>query len=179
MNHQLFCLQLHFLSWKRSFLSVECWVIAFNIYSLIPKREISVSFQLLFHSVFYWPAIVAMVKDKINQNFVSQIRADFSTNVLSLQNLLGRACFLPFLPLANPSCFWFKKKKKNKEKNKGSISEILKVNAKPWGYCAMRTFHVLWNNLLRNLFIYLFIYCFLGPHLQHMEVPRLRVKLEL
>ena len=29
------------------------------------------------------------------------------------------------------------------------------------------------------LFIYLFIFCFLGPHLRHMEVPRLGVKLEL
>ena len=29
------------------------------------------------------------------------------------------------------------------------------------------------------LFIYLFIFCFLGPYLQHMEVPRLRVELEL
>ena len=26
---------------------------------------------------------------------------------------------------------------------------------------------------------YLFMYCFLGPHLQHMEVPRLGVELEL
>ena len=29
------------------------------------------------------------------------------------------------------------------------------------------------------LFIYLFIYCFLGLHLQHMEVPRLGVESEL
>ena len=29
------------------------------------------------------------------------------------------------------------------------------------------------------IYIYLFIYLFLGPHLQHMEVPRLGVQLEL
>ena len=29
------------------------------------------------------------------------------------------------------------------------------------------------------LFIYLFMYCFLGPHPQHVEVPRLGVQLEL
>ena len=35
-------------------------------------------------------------------------------------------------------------------------------------------------NLISNLFIYLFIYLvFLGPHLQHMEVPRLGVRMEL
>ena len=32
---------------------------------------------------------------------------------------------------------------------------------------------------LSLLFIYLFIFCFLGPHLWHMEAPRLGVKLEL
>ena len=31
---------------------------------------------------------------------------------------------------------------------------------------------------LANILIYLFIYCFLGPHLQHTEVPRLGVKSE-
>ena len=35
------------------------------------------------------------------------------------------------------------------------------------------------NYLLPPLFIYLFIYCFLGPHPQHMEVPRLGVESEL
>jgi len=33
-------------------------------------------------------------------------------------------------------------------------------------------------NFLKYVFIYLFI-CFLGPHLQHMEIPRLRVESEL
>ena len=35
-----------------------------------------------------------------------------------------------------------------------------------------------WLFYLKELFIYLFI-VFLGPHLQHMEVPRLGVELEL
>ena len=29
------------------------------------------------------------------------------------------------------------------------------------------------------IFVYLFVFCFLGPHLQHMEVPRLGVQSEL
>ena len=33
--------------------------------------------------------------------------------------------------------------------------------------------------LFKYLFIYLFIYLFLGPLLQHMEIPRLGVELEL
>ena len=33
--------------------------------------------------------------------------------------------------------------------------------------------------ILFILFIVLFYFCFLGPHPQHMEVPRLGVKLEL
>ena len=32
---------------------------------------------------------------------------------------------------------------------------------------------------LFTYFIYLLIFCFLGPHRQHMEVPRLRVQSEL
>ena len=37
-----------------------------------------------------------------------------------------------------------------------------------------------WYIMLESFgFIYLFIFIFLGPHLQHMEVPRLGVELEL
>ena len=39
-----------------------------------------------------------------------------------------------------------------------------------------------WWVRMASLFIYLFlffIFCFLGPHLQHMEVPRLGIESEL
>ena len=33
--------------------------------------------------------------------------------------------------------------------------------------------------LFFGVFVFVFVFCFLGPHLQHMEVPRLGVELEL
>ena len=40
-----------------------------------------------------------------------------------------------------------------------------------------------WSNnislCVHTIFIYLFIYCFLGPHVQHVEVPRLRVESQI
>ena len=39
------------------------------------------------------------------------------------------------------------------------------------------------DQILKKIYIYIYIYicifCFLGPHLQHMEVPRLGVESEL
>ena len=41
-------------------------------------------------------------------------------------------------------------------------------------------YYLTFKNLYIYLFIYLYLYFyFLGPHMQHMEVPRLWVKLEL
>ena len=37
----------------------------------------------------------------------------------------------------------------------------------------------LWRFLWPFDFIYLFVFCFLGPHLRHMEVPRLGVESKL
>ena len=39
---------------------------------------------------------------------------------------------------------------------------------------AQKLLHVM-STAKKYLFIYLFIFCFLGPHLWHMEVPRLGV----
>ena len=47
-----------------------------------------------------------------------------------------------------------------------------------WNYLYFESFEKLKTIQACGLFIYLFI-SFLGPHLQHMEVPRLGVELEL
>ena len=46
--------------------------------------------------------------------------------------------------------------------------------------CVCIYIYILTQSFLFSFFFFLFsLFCFLGPHLQHMEVPRLGVKLEL
>ena len=50
-------------------------------------------------------------------------------------------------------------------------------NARDGEFCSVKPF-ILHSMRLLLLFFF-FAFCFLGLHLQHMEVPRLRVKSEL
>ena len=48
--------------------------------------------------------------------------------------------------------------------------------------CTVESFHFLLvgkEGVLRHFFLFCFVFVFLGPHSQHMEVPRLGVELEL
>ena len=128
-----------------------CWMHnhCISVYSLIPKREISISLQHLFHVASYWPTRVVAAKRQNKPGFCFSDHARFqfkcSLSVLSRKNPLGRAYFLSFL-LHHVSGT-----KRKKEKNRAGTSDILKVDAKPWVYCTMRTFPGLWNNLLMNI----------------------------
>ena len=93
------------------------WVI---VYSLIPKREISISLQHMFHVASYWPTRVVVAKRQNKAGFCFSDKARFqfkcSLSVLSLKNPLGRAYFLSFL-LHHVSGAKKKKKKKRKEQD--------------------------------------------------------------
>ena len=122
----------------------------FSVYSLISKREISISFQHLFHVVSYWLARVAMAKrqNKPELCFSDQTRFQFKCSLSSpCRTPQGGLISFPFFPIM----FLVKEKKKKKKKKRVSTSDILKVDAKPWGYCTVRTFPGLWNNLPTNL----------------------------
>lgn len=150
MNHSLLCwVTLLVLKQIISFSWMHSIALVFIPWS--PKGKIpfhSSTCFMLYHTDWQeW----LWLKDKINQNFVSQIRPGFSSNV----HCLSSPCRTPlreglFLSLSSPSCFWLKKKK-TKKKKRVSTSDILKVDAKSWGYYTVRTFPGLWNNFPTNL----------------------------
>lgn len=66
-----------------------------------------------------------------------------------------------------------------------SLARVEWVQSKPWiirtcsSWALVNSYHLDIGYLIFWLFIYLFIFVILGPHLWHMEIPRLAVELEL
>lgn len=141
--NQLLCVLPHFLSCTWSLLSNECSRF-FRVYSLFPKRKISIPPQYLFRVPSYWLTVVVVAKKQKNPEFSysDQTSSQFNHSLSFLFRIL-LVYFLPFLLLISSSCFWFERKK--------NINDIFKVDASPWSYCTMKAFPGLWNNLPVNL----------------------------